>query len=115
MLPRFSFRTPQCERGLEALSNYHTTRESSTGIARDESCHDWSSHACDALRVIAEAEVANMLRNLGGGGGSAYRGGVTVLSGFRGDTDRRGTYEPDILTRFFGADPNSPRTTRVIR
>ena len=52
MLPRFSFRIPQCERGLEALSNYHTIRETSTGIARDEPCHDWSSsHACDALRV----------------------------------------------------------------
>ena len=51
MLPRFSFRIPQCERGLEALSNYHTVRETSTGIARDEPCHDWSSHACDALRV----------------------------------------------------------------
>ena len=24
MLPRFSFRVPQCDRGLEALSNYHT-------------------------------------------------------------------------------------------
>ena len=36
MLPRFSFRVPQCERGLEALSNYHTVRETSTGIARDE-------------------------------------------------------------------------------
>ncbi|MGB7789571.1 MAG: hypothetical protein WBL39_00030, partial [Terrimicrobiaceae bacterium] len=69
MLPRFSFRIPQCERGLEALSNYHTTRETTTGIARDEPCHDWSSHACDALRVIAEAEAAHMLRNLGGGGG----------------------------------------------
>src|SRR5262245_66594527 len=28
MLPRFSIRIPQCERGLEALSNYHTIRES---------------------------------------------------------------------------------------
>ena len=36
MLPRFSFRVPQCERGLEALSNYHTIRETSTGIAKDE-------------------------------------------------------------------------------
>lgn len=40
MLPRFSFRIPQCERGLEALSNYRTVRETSTGIARDEPCHD---------------------------------------------------------------------------
>ena len=68
MLPRFSFRIPQCERGLEALSNYRTVRETSTGIARDEPCHDWSSHACDGLRLVAEAEAAHMLRNAGAGG-----------------------------------------------
>ena len=34
MLPRFSFRLPHCERGIEALSNYHTIRETSTGIAQ---------------------------------------------------------------------------------
>jgi hypothetical protein len=65
MLPRFSFRIPQCERGLEALSNYHTVRETSTGIARNEPCHDWSSHACDSLRLIAESEAAHLLRNAG--------------------------------------------------
>ena len=42
MLPRFSFRLPHCERGIEALSNYHTMRETSTGLARDEPVHDWS-------------------------------------------------------------------------
>lgn len=112
MLPRFSFRVPQCERGLEALSNYHTTRESSTGIAKDEPCHDWSSHACDALRVVAEAEAAHMLRNLGSGGGSAYRGGVTVRTGYRGDAVRHGE-EVSILDRFFGPEPGRP--VRVIR
>src|SRR4029077_9059567 len=45
ILPRFSFRVPECERGLEALCAYHTVRETSTGIARDEPCHDASSHA----------------------------------------------------------------------
>ena len=75
MLPRFSFRIPQCDRGLEALSNYHTIRETSTGIASDEPCHDWGVHACDGLRVIAEAEAAQMLRNLGGGAGAPIAGG----------------------------------------
>ena len=112
MLPRFSFRIPHCERGLEALSNYHTTRETSTGIARDEPCHDWSSHASDALRVVSECEAANMLRNLVGG--SAYRGGVTVRSGYRGEVERPGG-EVSILDRFFGPDPNRPRTTKIIR
>ena len=50
ILPPFRFRVPECERGLEALCAYHTVRETSTGIARDEPCHDASSHACDALR-----------------------------------------------------------------
>ena len=31
ILPRFSFRAPECERGLEALCAYHTIRETSTG------------------------------------------------------------------------------------
>ena len=108
MLPRFSFRIPQCERGLEALSNYHTIRETSTGIARDEPCHDWSSHACDALRLIAECEAAHMLRNAGAGGASAYRGGVTVKTGFRGESSAEAR-EESILDRFFGPDPQPPR------
>ena len=113
MLPRFSFRIPQCERGLEALSNYHTIRETSTGIARDEPCHDWSSHACDALRVISECDAANMLRGAAGGGGSGrpYRG-VKVITGFRGEDVHRGG-EHSILDRFFGPEPNRP--VRVIR
>ena len=113
MLPRFSFRIPKCERGLEALNNYHTIRETSTGIARDEPCHDWSSHACDALRVISECDAANMLRGAAGGGGSGrpYRG-VKVITGFRGEDVYRGG-EHSILDRFFGPDPNRP--LQVIR
>jgi hypothetical protein len=63
MLPRFSFRLPHCERGIEMLSVYHAQRETSTGLARDEPVHDFSSHACDALRLIAEAETSGMLRS----------------------------------------------------
>jgi hypothetical protein len=65
MMPRLSFRVPQCEKGLEALQNYHTVRSTSSGLARDEPCHDWSSHACDALRLIAEAEASGMLSRAG--------------------------------------------------
>ncbi len=45
ILPRFTFRIPACERGLEAVSNYRTVRTTSTGLAVDEPVHDWSSHA----------------------------------------------------------------------
>jgi hypothetical protein len=110
MLPRFSFRVPECERGLEALSNYHTVRETSTGIARDEPCHDASSHAADAARVIAEAEAAHMLRNAGTTAVARRPAGVRVKTGFRG-----GNYEseaPSILDRFFGPPG---RSVRVIR
>jgi hypothetical protein len=110
MLPRFSFRVPECERGLEALNVYHTIRETSTGIARDEPCHDASSHACDALRMIAEAEAAHMLHNAGTTVVARRPMGVRVKTGFRG-----GNYAseaPSILDRFFGSPG---RNVKVIR
>ena len=61
LLPRFTFRLPACEDGVNALENYHTKRESSGGIAQDLPVHDWSSHASDALRMLAEAEAAGIL------------------------------------------------------
>ena len=40
MLPTFSFRMPQCERGLQALCSYRTMRETSTGLAREGQSYD---------------------------------------------------------------------------
>jgi hypothetical protein len=112
MLPRFSFRLPHCERGLEALSNYHSLGETSTGIARDEPVHDWSSHASDAIRIIAEAEAAGMLSRAGSTGLSARRQPVRVITGLRSCSEvRRG--EVSILDRFFGPEPGRP--VRMIR
>jgi hypothetical protein len=62
MFPRFSFRLPACERGLDALANYAYKRSSATGIVVNEPVHNWASHAADALRMIAEAEMAGMLK-----------------------------------------------------
>ena len=107
MLPRFQFRIPQCDRGLEALSNYHTVRETSTGIARDEPCHDWSSHACDALRVISESEAANMLRNLTASG-PVRRPATKVLRGFRGEDSESREHRTSVLDQFFGPDRAKP-------
>lgn len=86
LMPRMTFRLPACEKGIEALSNYHTRRESSSGLAQDMPVHDWSSHASDALRMFAEADAAGMLE---GGSATAMAsrrgsGGVRVLTGFRG-------------------------------
>jgi hypothetical protein len=112
MLPRFSFRLPHCERGIEALCNYHTIRETPTGIARDEPCHDWSSHACDALRLIAEAEASGMLNRAGSTGINARRQPVRVITGLRGCSEVRGG-ELSILDKFFGPEPGRP--VRAIR
>jgi hypothetical protein len=107
MLPRFSFRLPHCERGIEMLSAYHTQRETSTGLARDEPVHDFSRHACDALRLVAEAETSGMLRSAGSTA-NIYRRPVTVRSDFRGDARDP---EPSILDRLF----NPRRNVRVVR
>ena len=109
ILPRFSFRIPACERLIEALSNYHTVRASSTGLALDEPVHDWASHFGDSCRVVAEAEAAGMLHSAGSTA-NVFRRPVTVRAGFRGDNFQE---EPeDILDRFFGSPK---RRVRVIR
>lgn len=69
IMPRMLFRMPQCEGGVSALECYHTKRESSGGIVRNDPVHDWSSHAADALRTLAEARMAGMIP----GGGNIAR------------------------------------------
>lgn len=59
LLPRMTFRLPHCERGLEALQNYHTNTTSTNPM--DEPIHDWSSHAADALRTFAEAHMYGLI------------------------------------------------------
>lgn len=86
MLPRFSFRLPHCEAGVTALSNYAYKRASATGIVVHEPVHNWASHAADALRMLAEAEAASMLKT-----GTAPREPAVVVTGIRdlGWSDRR--------------------------
>ena len=110
MLPRFTFRVPVCDKGLDMMASYHTKRETSSGNAMDIPVHDTSSHYADGLRTLAEADAAHMLTN------SGQPGRVSVLSGFRGDSrTRRARPDDDILTRFFGPDPNRPKFTKVLR
>ena len=108
ILPRFTFRMPQCERLIDMLSCYHSKRETNGGLALDVPVHDSSSHYADALRTLAEADRSNLLHARGVGGR------VQVLRGIRG-YERERPYEPDILDRFFDPDPSRPRFTRVIR
>jgi hypothetical protein len=111
MLPRFTFRVPACDKGLDYLAAYHTRRETSAGNALDIPVHDTSSHFADGLRTLAEADEAHMLTATG------QPGRVQVLRGIRGyENDRPGRWDSDdILTRFFGPDPNRPKFTKVIR
>ena len=59
-MPRMIFRVSQCERGIEALDCYHTKRGAGAVII-EEPVHDWSSHIADALRTLAEANMAGMI------------------------------------------------------
>lgn len=55
------FRTPACDDGIMALENYRTRRIAEGGNT-DEPIHDWASHTADALRVMAEAHRAGMIK-----------------------------------------------------
>ncbi|CAN5504782.1 phage terminase large subunit [soil metagenome] len=66
LLPRMTFRLPQCERGIEALQNYHTDNRANGTLVGEEPIHDWSSHSADALRTFAEAEMYGMIKRYGG-------------------------------------------------
>ena len=113
ILPRFTFRVPECERGLDMLAAYHTRRETAGGTALDIPVHDASSHYADALRVLGEAEMAGML-HAAGAGGLGTRRGVTVRTGFRGGDEEE---RPDYWKEFFneGRPGRGGRSVRVLR
>lgn len=112
ILSRFTFRVPECERGLEMLGAYHTKRETAGGTALDIPVHDSSSHYADGLRTLGEADMAGMISSAGAGsmgiGGRSRT--VTVRSGFRGDEDEG--KPKGILDRFFGKAQGSVRVIR---
>lgn len=59
LFPALSFNEPKCREGLAALTAYHT-KKTVAGVA-DEPVHDWSSHAADAFRYLAEAHYHGLL------------------------------------------------------
>ena len=54
-----SFNEPKCRDGLAALSSYHV-KKTNSGVAEDP-IHDWSSHASDAFRYMAEAHMHGLV------------------------------------------------------
>lgn len=57
----FRFRTPACEKGVNALEAYRSGIWIEKGRGMDIPVHDKASHPADALRVLAEAEMADLL------------------------------------------------------
>jgi phage terminase large subunit len=55
MFPALAFRSPHCDKGLDALEAYRTKEVEPGKITTSEPVHDWASHPSDALRYMAEA------------------------------------------------------------
>lgn len=91
IMPRCTFRIPACERGLDGLAAYHYKRVSTGGIIKEDPVHDWSSHIADALRTMAEADMAGMLQ-----GSPTRKPPPVVHIGFR---DRMITKAPPRVIR----------------
>jgi hypothetical protein len=61
LFPALSFRSPQCDDGVSALSCYRTKTEGEGALSVNEPIHDWASHTADAIRTMAEAHRAGMV------------------------------------------------------
>jgi hypothetical protein len=62
LFPALSFRSPHCDKRLEALEAYRSEVEGEGALSRNEPEHDWSSHQSDAFRMMAEAHRAGLVR-----------------------------------------------------
>lgn len=62
LFPALAFRMPHCEKGIEALSSYRTKQVQDGEIIRNDPVHDWTSHAADGLRTMAEAVKCGMVK-----------------------------------------------------
>lgn len=62
LFPSLAFRAPQCDVGLDALEAYHTKEVETGRIISNQPVHDWSSHTADALRYMAEAFRAGIVK-----------------------------------------------------
>ena len=62
LFPALAFRSPHCDPGLDALEAYHTKEVERGRIISNQPVHDWSSHTADALRYMAEAIQAGIVK-----------------------------------------------------
>jgi hypothetical protein len=61
MFNAISFRSPQCDNGVEALGAYQQHIEGEGALTKSEPIGDWASHPSDAFRTMAEAHRCGML------------------------------------------------------
>lgn len=54
LLPKCWFDAKKCERGLEALRQYRTDFDDKLKTFKPRPLHDWTSHAADAFRYLAQ-------------------------------------------------------------
>jgi hypothetical protein len=59
MLPRCWLDADKCARGISALQNYRRSWNEALRTYSDRPLHDWTSHAADALRYLALANLRN--------------------------------------------------------
>lgn len=62
LFPALVFNSRKCEKGIEALEAYHTKEVELGRIISNQPVHDWSSHTSDALRYMAEALGAGLVK-----------------------------------------------------
>jgi len=53
LLPRCWIDTDNCKKLIDALRHYHRKYIDKNRVFRSKPVHDWSSHACDAMRYLA--------------------------------------------------------------
>lgn len=73
LLPRFYIHKTNCGQvwqhdgqtmpsGIGCLEGYHTREDATTGLIKETPVHDSNSHGADALRTMAEAEMAGLIK-----------------------------------------------------
>ena len=55
LLPRCYIDADNCQPLLNALRQYHRAWDERARRYRDKPVHDWSSHMCDAARIMAQS------------------------------------------------------------
>ena len=63
LMPRMWWHAEKCAGLLASVAAYHTKKGSKDGHATNNPEHDWSSHDADAVRQIAEAMEAGLIRD----------------------------------------------------